>query len=69
LGEVIREDLVATRITIETYGEIVGYLEPDDPTSRQMMERMLAMERGDAEEMTNPLPTVGEDRRLAGHRN
>jgi bacterioferritin (cytochrome b1) len=44
LADMIREDLVAERIAIETYGEIVNYFEEHDPTSRLMMEEILAKE-------------------------
>jgi bacterioferritin len=68
LVDMIREDLVAERIAIETYSEIIRYLGNDDPTSRLMMEKILAMEEEHAEDMKNLLQTVGADRRLASHR-
>ncbi len=39
--DMIREDLVAERIAIESCGEIIRYLGNDDPTSRRMMEGVL----------------------------
>lgn len=51
LVEMIREDLVAERIAIESYSEIIRYLADDDPTSRRMMEEILANEEEHAEEM------------------
>ena len=47
----IREDLVAERIAVESYSEIIRYLADNDPTSRRMMEGILANEEEHAEEM------------------
>jgi bacterioferritin len=65
LVEMIREDLVAERIAIQTYGEIIRYVGNDDPTTRLMIERINAMEEEHAEEMKTLLETVGKDRRFA----
>ncbi|HTI88549.1 MAG TPA: ferritin-like domain-containing protein [Alphaproteobacteria bacterium] len=51
----IREDLVAERIAIETYHEIVRWLGDQDPTTRRMMERILEKEEEHAEELVNLL--------------
>lgn len=53
LVDMIREDLVAERIAIETYGEIIRYLGDNDPTSRRVMEEILAKEEEHAEELKN----------------
>src|SRR6266702_3946031 len=42
LVDMIREDLVAERVAIESYSEIIRYLENNDPTSRRLMEEILA---------------------------
>jgi bacterioferritin len=68
LVDMIREDLVAERIAIETYSEIIRYLGNNDPTSRRMMEKILAMEEEHAEDMKNLLQTVGGDGKLAKSR-
>jgi bacterioferritin len=47
----IKEDLIAERIAIESYSEIIRYLSDNDPTSRRMMEDILANEEEHAEEM------------------
>src|SRR6478672_11991248 len=44
LTDMIREDLVAERIAIDSYREMVNYLGNDDPTSRRMIEGILAVE-------------------------
>ena len=51
LLEMIREDLVAERIAIESYGEIVRYLGTKDPTTRRLMEQILAKEEEHAEDL------------------
>jgi bacterioferritin len=55
ITEMIQEDLVAERIAIETYAEIVRWLGDDDPTSRRMMEELLAKEEEHAEELASLL--------------
>lgn len=61
LTEMIREDLIAERIAIESYSEIVRYLGDDDPTSRRLMEDILANEEEHAEDMKTLLETVGKE--------
>lgn len=53
--DMIREDLVAERIAIETYSDIVRWLENDDPTTRRLMERILEVEEQHAEDLKNLL--------------
>jgi bacterioferritin len=59
LAEMITEDLVAERIAIETYGEIVRFLGQSDPTSRRMMEQILAVEEEHADELSDWLTRLG----------
>ncbi len=58
LTDMIREDLVAERIAIESYGEIVRFLGERDITSRRMMEQILAMEEEHADDLKNLLATL-----------
>jgi bacterioferritin len=60
LVEMIKEDLVAERIAIESYGEIIRYLGDDDPTSRRLMEEILAKEEEHAEDMRSLIERVGK---------
>jgi bacterioferritin len=60
LVEMIEEDLVAERIAIDTYREIVQYLGNDDPTTRRMMEEILANEEEHAEDMHTLLEELGK---------
>jgi len=51
LLDMIREDLIAERIAIDSYSEIIRYLGDKDPTSRRVMEEILAKEEEHAEDM------------------
>ena len=53
----IRENLVAERIAIESYGEIVRFLGDRDITSRRLMESILAVEEEHADDMKDLLAT------------
>jgi bacterioferritin len=58
LADMIREDLIAERIAIETYREIIRFFGDRDPTSRIMMEEILAKEEEHADELTDLLFAV-----------
>jgi bacterioferritin len=60
LVDMIQEDLVAERIAIDTYREIIQYLGNDDPTTRRMMEGILAMEEEHAEDLSSLLTELGK---------
>lgn len=51
LEEMIREDLIAERIAIESYTEMIRFFGEKDPTSRRLMEEILANEEEHAEDM------------------
>ena len=51
LVDMIKEDLVAERIAIESYSEMIRYFGDNDPTSRRLMEEILAKEEEHAEDM------------------
>ncbi|MGE0549941.1 MAG: bacterioferritin [Kofleriaceae bacterium] len=59
LDEMIREDLIAERIAIATYSEIVRWLGNDDSTTRRMMEALLAKEEEHADDMAKLLVRIG----------
>ena len=59
LVEMIREDLVAERIAIDSYREMITYLGNDDPTTRRLMETILAMEEEHADDLVNLLEEFG----------
>jgi len=57
LEEMLKEDLVAERIAIDSYGEMVRYLGNDDVTSRRMIEGILAVEEQHADDLARLLAT------------
>ena len=60
LTDMIKEDLVAERIAIDSYRDIVQYLGNDDPTSRRLMETILAVEEEHADDLVNLLEKTGK---------
>jgi bacterioferritin len=56
--EMLREDLVAERIAIETYSEIVRWLGNDDPTTRTLIEGILKVEEEHADDLSTLLQTL-----------
>lgn len=59
LIDMIREDLVAERIAIESYREIVHYLGDADPTTRRLFEEVLAVEEEHADDLVSLIQQVG----------
>lgn len=55
LADMIREDLVAERIAIQSYQEIARWLGDKDPTTRTMIERILAVEEEHADDLLSLL--------------
>jgi bacterioferritin len=60
LIDMIKEDLVAERIAIDSYKEMVNYLGSQDPTSRRLMEEILAKEEEHAEDLVTLLEGMEE---------
>jgi bacterioferritin len=58
LLDMIREDLVAERVAIESYTEIVRWLGDGDPTTRRLLESILEKEEEHAEDMRDLLATL-----------
>ena len=54
-------DSIAERIAIESYSEIIRYLADNDPTSRRLMESILAKEEEHAEDMKTLLETIARE--------
>lgn len=55
LKEMITEDLVAERIAIDSYREIIQYIGDKDPTTRRIFEDILAQEEEHADDMADLL--------------
>ncbi|PYS44751.1 MAG: bacterioferritin [Acidobacteria bacterium] len=60
LTDMIKEDLVAERIAIDSYRDMINYLDNDDPTSRRLMEGILAVEEEHADDLVNLLSELGK---------
>ena len=60
LTDMIKEDLVAERIAIDSYRDMINYLGNDDPTSRRMLEGILAVEEEHADDLVNLLSELGK---------
>jgi bacterioferritin len=58
LTDMIKEDLIAERIAVESYSEIIRYLGDRDPTSRRLMEELLAKEEEHANDMADLLESA-----------
>jgi bacterioferritin len=58
LVDMLREDLVAERIAIESYREIVGWLHGKDSTTKRMMEEILAVEEEHADDINSLLAGI-----------
>jgi bacterioferritin len=61
LADMIREDLIAERIAIESYREIIQFLGDRDPTTKRLMESILAKEEEHADDMADLLFAVEPD--------
>ncbi len=59
LVDMIKEDLVAERIAIDSYREMITYFGNQDPTSRRLMEEILAVEEEHADDLVNMLQKMG----------
>ena len=55
LTDMIKEDLIAERIAIDSYREIIDYLGDKDTTTRRMFEEILAVEEENADDLVSLL--------------
>lgn len=53
LVEMIRENLIAERVAIDSYRDLIQYLGNDDPTTSRMLEEILAAEESHADELAD----------------
>jgi bacterioferritin len=61
LIEMIREDLVAERVAIDSYNEMIRYVGDDDVTTRRMLEAILAVEEEHANDLVSFLADMDKD--------
>ena len=59
LVDMIKENLVAERIAIDSYREMISYLGTSDTTTRRMFEEILAMEEEHADDLASLLDGLG----------
>jgi bacterioferritin len=58
LIDMIKEDLVAERIAIDSYREMIGYIGDNDSTTKRMLEGILAMEEEHADDLVGLLEEI-----------
>jgi len=58
LKEMVYEDLVAERIAVDSYREIIQYSGDKDPTTRRLFEEILAQEEEHADDMADILESL-----------
>ena len=61
LIDMIREDLVAERVAIDSYNEMIRYVGNDDVTTRRMLETILAVEEEHANDLVSFLADMDKD--------
>ena len=61
LIEMIKEDLIAERIAIDSYTEMIRYMGEDDITTRRMLEGILAVEEEHADDLASFLADMDKD--------
>jgi bacterioferritin len=55
LRQMMQEDLVAERVAIESYREMIAYVGDRDPTTRRLLEDILSVEEEHADDLTSLL--------------
>lgn len=60
LVDLLRDDLIAERVAIESYTEMIKYVGEDDSTTRRMLEGILSAEEEHAEEIASLLANLGQ---------
>jgi bacterioferritin len=60
LVEMIKEDLVAERVAIESYSDVIRWLGDKDPTTRRLIEDILVVEEEHANDLLGFLKNMGK---------
>ena len=60
--DMMKSDLIEERVAIESYSELIRFIGDDDPTTRRMLEEILAKEEEHAEDLSSLLDTHGPSR-------
>jgi bacterioferritin len=58
LHTMIKEDLIAERIAIESYREMIAYLADADPTTQKLLKEILEMEEEHADDLASLMPNI-----------
>jgi len=58
--DMLRENLVAERIAVQSYTDFIRYLGDDDPTTRRLLEEILANEEEHADDLKTLMEHLGE---------
>jgi bacterioferritin len=61
LVEMIKEDLIAERVAIDSYTEMIHFIGDDDITTRRMLEGILAVEEEHADDLSSFLKDIDKD--------
>jgi bacterioferritin len=61
LVDMIKEDLVAERVAIDSYTEMIRFIGDDDITTRRMLEAILAVEEEHADDLSSFLADIEKD--------
>jgi bacterioferritin len=61
LIDMIKEDLIAERVAIDSYTEMIRYIGEDDYTTRRMLEGILAVEEEHADDLSSFLADLDKD--------
>jgi len=61
LLDMIKENLVAERVAISSYSEMIRFIGDRDPTSRRVLEEILAKEEEHADDMAKLLQNLGKE--------
>lgn len=67
LPDMLKEDLIAERIAIESYREMIHYFGEQDSTTRRMLEEILAVEEEHADELADFLFAVEPEKTKPRH--
>jgi bacterioferritin len=65
LSDMIKEDLVAERVAIDSYRDFIQYLGNQDPTTTRLLESILAVEEEHADELADLLQVMPAEQRSA----
>ncbi len=60
LAAMLKSDLIAERVAIESYREMITYIGPGDPTTRRILEGVLAQEEEHAEDLSDLLVDIAK---------